>query len=74
MAQVFIFGNQYRKLPTDLDGNFTLKVPAITKLLNSLISGMKRRSSEFNPQNLNVFHVVTMKEDSRDSSRGHGCW
>ena len=45
-------------------GNFTLKVPANTKTIEFSYIGFEKKIIEFNPKNLNIFRVVTMKEDS----------
>ena len=62
-ASVYIPGTN-TGVATDLDGNFTLKVPANTKTIEFSYIGYEKKIIEFNPKNLNVFRVVTMKEDS----------
>ncbi|MCA6027408.1 TonB-dependent receptor [Bacteroides thetaiotaomicron] len=62
-ASVYIPGTN-TGVATDLDGNFTLKVPANTKTIEFSYIGFEKKIIEFNPKNLNIFRVVTMKEDS----------
>lgn len=62
-ASVYIPGTN-TGVVTDLDGNFTLKVPANTKTIEFSYIGFEKKIIEFNPKNLNIFRVVTMKEDS----------
>lgn len=62
-ASVYIPGTN-TGVATDLDGNFTLKVPANTKTIEFSYIGFEKKIIEFNPKNLNAFRVVTMKEDS----------
>ncbi|MCS2308695.1 carboxypeptidase-like regulatory domain-containing protein [Bacteroides thetaiotaomicron] len=62
-ASVYIPGTN-TGVATDLDGNFTLKVPANTKTVEFSYIGFEKKIIEFNPKNLNAFRVVTMKEDS----------
>ena len=62
-ASVYIPGTN-TGVATDLDGNFTLKVPANTKTIEFSYIGYEKKIIEFNPKNLNVFRVITMKEDS----------
>lgn len=62
-ASVYIPGTN-TGVATDLDGNFTLKVPANTKTVEFSYIGFEKKIIEFNPKNLNIFRVVTMKEDS----------
>lgn len=62
-ASVFIPGTSIG-VATDLDGNYTLRVPANTKTIEFSYIGYEKKVIPFNPKNLNVFRVVTMKEDS----------
>ena len=62
-ASVYIPGTN-TGVATDLDGNYTLKVPANTKTIEFSYIGFEKKIIEFNPKNLNIFRVVTMKEDS----------
>ena len=62
-ASVYIPGT-ITGVATDLDGNYTLKVPANTKTIEFSYIGFEKKIIEFNPKNLNIFRVVTMKEDS----------
>lgn len=49
---------------TDLDGNFTLKVPAGSKTIEITYIGFSKKVIPFNPNNLNAFRVIEMKEDA----------
>lgn len=62
-ASVFIPGTSIG-VATDLDGNYVLKVPANTKNIEFSYIGYEKKVVPFNPKDLNVFRVVTMKEDS----------
>lgn len=62
-ASVFIPGTNIG-VATDMDGNYTLKVPANAKTIEFTYIGYEKKVVPFNPKNLNVFRVVTMKEDS----------
>lgn len=62
-ASVYIPGTN-TGVATDLDGNYTLKVPANTKTIEFSYIGYEKKIIPFNPKDLNIFRVVTMKEDS----------
>lgn len=51
-ASVYIPGTN-TGVATDLDGNFTLKVPANTKTIEFSYIGYEKKIIEFNPKNLN---------------------
>ena len=48
---------------TDLDGNFTLKVPAGSSSITISFIGFEKKIIPFNPNNLSVFRVINLKED-----------
>lgn len=48
---------------TDLDGNFTLKVPAGAKTVEISYLGFLSKVIPFTPNNLSVFRVINLKED-----------
>lgn len=47
---------------TNLDGNFTLKVPANAKSIEISYIGFEKKVIPFNPRELNVFRVINLKE------------
>lgn len=49
---------------TDLDGNFTLKIPEGTKTIEFSFIGFQTQIIKFNPAHLNAFRLVTMVEDA----------
>lgn len=61
-ASVLVTGTS-TGVATDLDGNFTLKVPAGAKSVEISYIGFEKKVIPFNPKNLNVFRVINLKED-----------
>ncbi len=61
-ASVLVSGTSIG-VATDLDGNFTLKVPAGSKTVEISYLGYEKKVIPFNPNNLNAFRVINMKED-----------
>ena len=50
-------------ISSDLDGNFTLNVPANTSSITISFIGYEKKIIPFNPNNLSVFRVINLKED-----------
>lgn len=61
-ATVHVPGTSYGSA-TDVDGNFTLRVPASTKTVEISFIGYRNISMPFSPQRLNDFRVIQMYED-----------
>lgn len=61
-ASILITGTS-TGVATDLDGNFMLKVPAGAKSVEISYIGFEKKVIPFNPNNLNVFRVINLKED-----------
>ena len=61
-ASVLVTGTSIG-VATDLDGNFTLKVPAGSKSVEISYLGYEKKVIPFNPHNLNAFRVINLKED-----------
>lgn len=49
---------------TDLNGDFSLKVPAGTKTVEVYIIGYQKKVIPFSPDKLNAFRVITLVEDT----------
>lgn len=64
-ANVVIPGTS-KGVTTDLDGNFTLDVPAGTKVIEFSFIGYDKKEIPFNPNRLNDFRVVQLSEGSID--------
>ncbi len=48
---------------TDVDGNYTLKIPASAKNIEVSYMGYKTITMKFNPKSLGDFRVITLYED-----------
>lgn len=48
---------------TDIDGNYTLNIPASAKTVEISYVGFEKKVIKFNPKNLNDFRVINLAED-----------
>lgn len=61
-ASVLVTGTSIG-VATDLDGNFTLKVPEGSKSVEITYIGFAKKVIPFNPRSLNDFRVINLQED-----------